>query len=129
MPPAADSSHHHPQGAGAAYGHDLRKGKIPMRPRFTSFIIFFIIAAIVTVPCSAFAENSADDDNQITMAKMTTDVVLVRPLSFVGTVLGFGVFIIAAPFAAMGGNTKQAWNTMVAKPAKFTFARPLGDFK
>jgi hypothetical protein len=99
-----------------------------MRPRFNAFIIFFIIAAIITVPCSALAENIADDDNQINMARMATDVVLVRPLSFVGTILGFGVFIIAAPFAAMGGNTKQAWNTMVVKPAKFTFARPLGDF-
>jgi hypothetical protein len=34
---------------------------------------------------------------------------------------------VSLPFSAMGGNTKTAFNKMVADPAAFTFKRPLGD--
>jgi len=38
------------------------------------------------------------------------------------------VFIASVPFSALGGNTKEAYEEMVKKPARYTFKRQLGDF-
>jgi hypothetical protein len=95
--------------------------------------------ALLTSPASALADDVmrayeqqaaelVDYDSQVELAQMATDTVLVRPLGIVSTVAGFGLFVISVPFAALGGNTGEAWHTLVGGPAKFTFKRPLGEF-
>ena len=42
--------------------------------------------------------------------------------------LGSLVFIVSVPFSALGGNTQEAFEEMVKKPARYTFKRQLGDF-
>ncbi|WP_310599034.1 hypothetical protein [Desulfobulbus sp.] len=59
---------------------------------------------------------------------MTADAAVVRPVGTVATVAGFALFLISSPFAAMGGNTHEAWESLVAEPANYTFKRPLGHF-
>jgi hypothetical protein len=76
----------------------------------------------------AFADNLNGGDSHLKAGQMTADALIVRPVSFVSTVLGFGLFIISAPFALLGGNAGEVWDTLVANPAKFTFKRPLGQF-
>jgi len=87
-----------------------------------------LVAALVAVPYSAFAATVHSSDDQIKGAEMVTDVAIVRPLGFVTVILGFGFFLISSPFSALGGNFDEAWDILVAKPAKFTFKRGLGDF-
>lgn len=67
-------------------------------------------------------------DPQIDSAYMVGDALVARPLGLVATVAGFGLFIVASPFALISGSAGDAWDNMVAYPAKFTFTRPLGDF-
>lgn len=58
---------------------------------------------------------------------MTFDMLIVRPLSLVATVVGAVVFIVQAPISAFqedGLNTTG--NKLVVEPAKFTFTRPMG---
>ncbi len=91
--------------------------------------MLIIILALIVVPCNAMAAGLEEgSDNQVVLAEMVTDAIIVRPLGMATTVLGFGLFIVAVPFAALGGNAGEAWDSMVAYPAKFTFARPLGKF-
>ncbi|WP_020160710.1 hypothetical protein [Methylobacter marinus] len=62
------------------------------------------------------------------------DVAVVRPLSFVGMVVGTAAFVgllpitalatIPAPHKAIGLMAE----TLVVNPAKYTFARPAGSF-
>jgi len=59
---------------------------------------------------------------------MTADAAVARPAGTVATVTGFAIFIVTSPFAAMGGNTHEAWQSLVAEPARYTFTRPLGHF-
>lgn len=59
---------------------------------------------------------------------MTVDAALARPVGTVATVTGFALFLISSPFAAMGGNTQESWDSLVASPAQYTFRRPLGQF-
>ena len=56
------------------------------------------------------------------------DVVVVRPVSLVATVLGSVFFVVALPFAAASKSTKETANLLVVEPAQFTFTRPVGDF-
>jgi hypothetical protein len=62
-----------------------------------------------------------------TYGEMAVDGLLLRPLGFVGTVLGTGAWIVTLPFSALGGNVGEATNQLIVKPARYTFTRPLGD--
>jgi len=59
---------------------------------------------------------------------MAVDLVLVRPLSIVGTLLGTAGFVIALPFTVPSGTVKEAGREWVVEPFEYTFHRPLGDF-
>ena len=59
---------------------------------------------------------------------MAADIVLARPVGTVATVTGFALFVVSSPFSALGGNSKEAWDTLVVSPGQYTFKRPLGDF-
>jgi hypothetical protein len=93
------------------------------------FMILLLIAAMIFIPfgTSALAQ-SKDLDNKITAEAMAADLLVIRPLGIVASVVGTAVFIVSLPFSALGGNTKIACQKLVKDPAKFTFKRPLGDF-
>lgn len=57
---------------------------------------------------------------------MAADAALARPVGAVATVAGFAVFLVSSPFSALGGNIDEAWESLVASPAHYTFKRPLG---
>lgn len=93
------------------------------------WIALMVVLALILVPCSAMAESWQTEDSQVNAGSMITDALVVRPVSMVMTVAGLGLFIVSSPFSTLGGNFREAWNTLVIYPAKFTFARPLGDFE
>jgi hypothetical protein len=66
--------------------------------------------------------------DQDTAGLMIADALVVRPLGIVSTVFGGALFIVSLPFSALGGNTGEAFERLVADPARFTFARELGAF-
>lgn len=68
------------------------------------------------------------DGNQKDPALMAADIALARPFGAVATVAGLAVFVVSAPFSALGGNSQEAWNSLVVLPAEYTFDRPLGHF-
>jgi hypothetical protein len=73
------------------------------------------------------AEDELRTEDSRTGEKMVVDALIVRPLGILGTVAGTIVFVVSLPFSALGGNTEKAFQKLVAEPASYTFARPLGD--
>ena len=59
---------------------------------------------------------------------IVVDTVVARPACFIATVLGGAFFVVSLPFAITSGTTDKVANTLVVKPAKATFTRPLGDY-
>ncbi|MEE5057373.1 multidrug transporter [Pseudomonas alliivorans] len=57
---------------------------------------------------------------------MVGDLLIARPLLIAATVIGTGLFVIAAPFAAAGGNFKATAKALVVDPGKSAFVRCLG---
>ena len=56
------------------------------------------------------------------------DAVLGRPVGFAATIVGGAVFVVSLPFTAASGSIKSSADSLVGKPGRFTFTRPLGDF-
>lgn len=73
----------------------------------------------MTSPEDVFEEPSGEG--------MVVDLLVLRPFGIVATALGTAVFIASLPFTLPTGSVKQAAKKLVAEPAKYTFARPLGQ--
>ncbi len=59
---------------------------------------------------------------------MIMDLIILRPLSFVGLVVGTGASILATPFALASGTTGLVYERLVVEPFDFAVCRPLGAF-
>jgi len=96
-----------------------------------TFVNWCLIIGLVLMPGVSSAGNGGvqQDVEQGSAEVMMVDIVAVRPLGLVATVFGAAVFLVASPFSAMGGNTRETWDSLVAEPARFTFQRPLGHFE
>ena len=92
-------------------------------------IIVFVATALVVVPFGAtvLAKDLIEDDD-ISAPAMTADLLVIRPVGILATGVGFCVYLVSLPFSYLGGNTEEAWSSLVKDPAKYTFSRPLGDF-
>ena len=86
-------------------------------------IVALVVVTLITTSVPALAAGGAS-----VAAAMVADVIIARPAGFVGTILGSVIFVLAVPFAALGGNVKPVAETLVVDPFKFTFTRPVGDF-
>ena len=90
-------------------------------------LVFLMVAALVwtTTGFSAFAQDQKLEEG--TSAEgMIADFVFLRPLGIAATAVGTVFFIASLPFSAPSGSAKEAFQKLVAEPAGFTFARPLG---
>jgi len=61
--------------------------------------------------------------------EVTADVLVVRPACLVATVVGSAVFVIALPAGLLSNSVHKMADTLVVKPAKATFTRPVGDME
>jgi hypothetical protein len=102
-----------------------------------TLVMLSLIILLGVYPLSALAvmdekntdiELSSQDIKKISSEAMTVDLFLARPLGLVATLCGTVVFVVSSPFSALGGNSGQAWDTLVINPTEYTFRRPLGAY-
>lgn len=98
-------------------------------PNYSKRILTVLFTALFTVvycgtPGAAMDSEAEPKDPGL----MTADLVLARPVGAAATVTGFVIFVVSSPFSALGGNTKEAWESLVVSPATYSFQRPLGHF-
>lgn len=89
----------------------------------------FFAAAVLAVSAITQPALASDQilDNSPSVGAMAVDLVLIRPLSLVGTVLTTGLFILQLPLAIPQGEMpREAAQKLVVEPFKYTFTRPLG---
>jgi hypothetical protein len=87
--------------------------------RILSLIVTVILMGLSTASVRAF------DDN--TFEATAADLIVVRPVSFVATVLGSALFIVALPVAAISHSIPDTAEALVFTPGRATFTRPLGE--
>lgn len=88
------------------------------------------IIALLAYPIFSLAEtvDPLSGEKQTSPEAMIVDVLAARPIGLVATITGTVFFVVSLPFSALGGNTEEAWDSLVVSPAKYTFRRPLGDY-
>lgn len=91
----------------------------------TSLLLTVLTVVFFTTP--GFAKNGAAGDYK-DPGLMAADIAIARPVGAMATVTGLAIFVVSAPFSALGGNIQEAWTSLVASPAAYTFQRPLGHF-
>jgi len=93
------------------------------------FKLIFIATAILFSSVS-FAKEPRKADGYDVFA----DVLIVRPFSFVGMVVGSALYTGLSPITAIANIPKPhnafdlLADILVVKPAKYTFVRPVGDY-
>ncbi|WP_370462589.1 hypothetical protein [Pseudomaricurvus sp. HS19] len=85
-----------------------------------------VLAALMVFTSASMASGINTVDEDPSMLAMTGDLVVVRPVMFVTTIVGSAVWLVSLPFSLAGGNAMQAADTLVVGPAKTTFVRCLG---
>ncbi|MFC1516895.1 hypothetical protein ACFL7E_09105 [Thermodesulfobacteriota bacterium] len=90
--------------------------------------VLFLIATLILVPfgATAIAKDKAELKD-IPAEAMIADLVLVRPFAIVASAAGIVLWTVSLPFSLIGGNEKEAGETLIHEPFRFAFARPLGD--
>ena len=88
-----------------------------------------VVLAAALLAGSAHAQSTLSEVNdQPSAGAMTFDLLFVRPLGLVTTVLGAGVFVLQLPFALGSENNVQtSFDSLVVEPARYTFVRQLGS--
>lgn len=85
--------------------------------------VSLLVLALGTGPCRAQLSPGTGDPG----ADMAVDVLVLRPLGLVSTVVGATLFTLSLPFTLTSGSAGQAACALVADPLAYTFTRPLGD--
>jgi hypothetical protein len=88
-----------------------------------------LLAALLAGGVAHASDSSLSQvDEAPSAGAMAFDLLLVRPLGLVTTVLGTGIFILQLPFDFGSENNKsKAFDTLVVEPARYTFTRELGS--
>jgi hypothetical protein len=95
-----------------------------------SFARSLAFALALSLSTASFAEiptATQEIEGAPSAGAMAFDLVLVRPVSLVATVLGTGLFVVSLPFTALAGDVKSPAERLVMEPARYTFTRPLGE--
>lgn len=98
----------------------MKRGKrLVLAPLLASVLMLAGLA-----PGHASAERIINDEP----SEMATigDAIFARPLLLLATGVGLTLYTATLPFSILGGNTKQAAETLVLTPASATFRRCLG---
>ena len=88
-----------------------------------------VVLAAALLAGSAHAQSTLSVvDDQPSAGAMAFDLLFVRPLGLVTTVLGTGVFVLQLPFAlGPENNVQTSFDSLVVEPARYTFVRQLGS--
>lgn len=97
-----------------------------MMGRINKILLVFSLAMLMSLPRMVLAENQVVVEEKPSALAMTGDLLIARPALLVITAVGTVVFVASLPFSLLGGNSGEAAQELVLKPAEATFVRCLG---
>lgn len=97
--------------------------RYPILLRRLAALLVMLAWCLSVLPARADEASTTGDKG----TDMVLDLVLLRPLGLVATVVGGVGFLVSLPFTLPAGNVGEAAHELVVRPAEYTFNRPLGD--
>ena len=83
-----------------------------------------ILISALFLAASAPSTSAFDDGS---FEAVAADVIVVRPFSFVATLLGSALFVVSLPVAAISDSVSDTAEALVYTPGRMTFTRPVGE--
>jgi len=96
--------------------------------KVSSLVLLFSVA--LATPSFAQTPQAVESDGYDVMMD-----IFLRPAGLVGTLVGAGLFVGLSPITALAAIPaphdafEKLGNTIVCKPFKYTFERPVGDYE
>jgi hypothetical protein len=99
-----------------------------MRKAVDRILAASLVVAMLAVATPAGAVNYEDGLEDCSYPGLV-DLFLVRPMGLTGLAIGTVLFVGSSPWILLAAPNRFGWsaNALVAKPAWFTFRRPLGE--
>ena len=86
--------------------------------------ILILMLSVMFLTATAPRTSAFEDGS---FEAVAADALVVRPFSFVATILGSAIFVVALPIAAISNSTSETAEALVLKPGRATFTRPMGE--
>ncbi len=98
--------------------------------KLKSVILMIALTGIFFIPGISIAQEmeAMPSQNEPSAGLVIVDLLLVRPVSVVGSVCSTAVSIATMPIAFLCGVGEQSARVLVEAPWRFTTGRPLGEF-
>jgi hypothetical protein len=84
-------------------------------------VALFVAIALIVASVPAFGGESP-------VESIPVDVLVVRPLTLVATVVGTAIFVVGLLFSIPSQTVGYTAQKLIVEPFKFTFTRPVGEF-
>lgn len=92
-------------------------------------VIVLLLGLIVSVDMSADAAGKARSaSSKPSAAAIAADLIVLRPVGLIGTILGTCGFILSLPVTIPTKKVDSIGQDLVIAPFHYTFERPLGKF-
>ncbi len=101
-------------------------GKFSSKARLMWLKRVFIVGVVVLVIGGSGSASWARDPEGA-RAQDIVDLLVLRPLGFVATVAGTGVFVLTLPFTVPTHSVDKSAERFVVAPFNYTFKRPFPD--
>ena len=94
-----------------------------MKKKTSIFAAALLILAFSSVSLASTQGSSSTPS----AGALVSDVLVLRPLGFAGTILGGAAFVVSLPVTVASHKVDRAEKLLVEEPYDYAFERPLGQ--
>ena len=88
-------------------------------------ILLMVSYFVLSFNLPAFAEDKSARNPSV--GEIAGDILWIRPLGVIGTVIGATAYVISLPVTALLKKTDEAKESLITDPYNYYLKRPLGD--
>jgi hypothetical protein len=88
-----------------------------------------IILGLIAVVIVGYASAAWSEPPAGARVEDIVDLVVLRPLGCIGTLVGTGLFVLTLPFTVPTRSVRESADRFVVAPFHYTFSRPFPDRK
>jgi hypothetical protein len=89
--------------------------------------LLLVAFLILSLNSLAFAVGQQGTSSGPSAGAVVGDILVLRPLGFVGTVLGSAAFVVSLPVTLPTHQVDKVGKALVERPFNYTFERPIGQ--
>jgi len=87
----------------------------------------FAVALLILAFNSISLASTQGSSSTPSAGAVVSDVLVLRPLGFAGTILGGAAFVVSLPVTLATHKVDRVEKLLVQEPYDYTFERPLGQ--